>query len=560
MRPKFFIPILFFLFSFSANAQQWNWITGSFSSSIVEGHAVCVDQHHNTWATGYFQDSLTLGTLSAYAPHSGIYIAKFDPAGNPLLLIQSDTSVFFADGFGICADLFGNIYVTGQYSGYLIIQNDTLQQVQSNSPDVFLLKFDTTGNILWSRGAYGTASDNGVSVSCDLAGNVFMSGTFESYFFFIGHDTLTCLAPSSVFLSKYDQNGNEIWAKQSYAYDEASGGYSSSDRFGNIYLSGVFKVSIAFGNLTYNAGNPAMGESFLTKFDSSGMEIWLKGKETSHGQVLSRAIAIDLLGHPVICGVFTDSLFLFNVDTLFNMQYGQYRSFVAKYDSSGNELWARGDQSGDAFNSWAVTADNQGNIYYLAGTFNPSQQSFTVEGTTISYSNISFDPGFIASFDPSGNLECVSLMASGTDDLAGMCADPNGSSVMLSGDMEGDTLLFDSTTVYGSGLEYLFAASWSCSVGKNEVDETKKNENLLHLFPNPSSNYIFIEFPGEEKSGALISIFDEEGNYVWKTNYASSPLNGEIKIDISGFSNGIYLCRVETVEGISAKTIFVKSN
>ena len=554
--------LLFFIIHCYKNisAQQWNWVAGSFSTSIVEGHAICVDQHHNSWATGYFQDSLTLGSFTAYAPHSGMYIAKFDASGNPLLLIQSDTSVIFADGYGICADLYGNIYVTGRFSGDLIFQNDTLH-THTNTSDAFLLKFDTLGNIQWSRDAYGSNTDNGVSVSCDSTGNVYMSGVFESYFFIVGHDTLTCMSPASVFLSKYDSNGNEIWAKQSYAYDEASGGYSSIDKFENVYLSGTFKVSIAFGNLTYNAGNPVNGESFLVKFDSSGTETWLRGKETSHGKVVNVAISVDPWGHPVICGIFDDSVFQFGNDTLRNNLFGYARSFVAKYDSSGNELWARGDQSGDYFNSVALTTDNQGNIYYIAGTFIPSQQSFTVEGTTIFYSNISYDPGFVASFDPYGNLNCVSLMASGTDDWTGMSADPNGSAVVISGDFIGDTLLFDSTIVYGSGQEYLFAASWTCSIGKNEIDESKNDKNSLHVFPNPSNDFIFIEFPEEEKRGALISIFNEEGSCMKEIKCdANKIVDGKIKVDTGDFSNGIYMCRIVDEEGNSAQAIFVKAD
>lgn len=75
-----------------------------------------------------------------------------------------------------------------------------------------------------------------------------------------------------------------------------------------------------------------------------------------------------------------------------------------------------------------------------------------------------------------------------------------------------------------------------------EVVKKKKNENKItdtHLkyYPNPATDYLFVEF---DKEAEIIEIFSTSGikSYEQKIN------NRFEKIDLTGYSTGVYLIKV----------------
>ena len=99
-------------------------------------------------------------------------------------------------------DVSGNAYVTGYTYGSL----------DSNSSagfiDIFLTKYDTNGNKQWTR-QLGTSNTNvGSDVSVDSDGNAYITGTTRG-----GLDGNITAGESDVFLTKYDTNGDIQWTK-----------------------------------------------------------------------------------------------------------------------------------------------------------------------------------------------------------------------------------------------------------------------------------------------------------------------------------------------------------
>jgi len=83
--------------------------------------------------------------------------------------------------YAVETDDAGNILTTGYYfSSSLIFGNDTLLNNGSGFSDLFLTKYDPQGNVMWAKKAYGTRSESGYSVSTDPMQNVFMTGYFAS--------------------------------------------------------------------------------------------------------------------------------------------------------------------------------------------------------------------------------------------------------------------------------------------------------------------------------------------------------------------------------------------
>ena len=112
-------------------------------------------------------------------------------------------------GFGVAVDTTGNIFVTGfEYRGDL-----------GQSSNVWLRKYDTNGNTLWTE-TYdnpGHSSDVARGVALDAAGNVYVTGIER-------RDDLG--QNLNIWLGKYDTDGNILWTE---TYDSPDHGYDSGE-------------------------------------------------------------------------------------------------------------------------------------------------------------------------------------------------------------------------------------------------------------------------------------------------------------------------------------------
>lgn len=172
----------------------------------------------------------------------------------------------YDEGLGVCTDSNGNIFATGYFiSGIIIFGSDTL----TNSPpqglsEIFIVKYDPNGNVLWAKSIPGFSSDWGFSVSADPSGNVFVTGEFSSDTLYFGSSVIvTNTSSTAVFIAKYDPIGNILWAKSEMGTPNYNdGGYSvSADSFGNAFVVGHFaSLSATFGTTTLT--NSATSGSF----------------------------------------------------------------------------------------------------------------------------------------------------------------------------------------------------------------------------------------------------------------------------------------------------------
>lgn len=140
---------------------------------------------------------------------------------------------------------------------------------------------------------------------------------------------------------------------------------------------------------------------------------WQWGRAGLGGQMDGWATATDPSGNVFIAGVNLtgyatgiDQATVFGTYSVTFTGFSGNQCVVAKYDASGNALWAIGTQNGE---SWlmGITTDHAGNLF-LFGTINsPSLQigSFTLTNTI--YSSVPLYHGiqyFLAKIDPSGNV------------------------------------------------------------------------------------------------------------------------------------------------------------
>ncbi len=94
----------------------------------------------------------------------------------------------------------GNLYLTGTYTGNVTLSGTTL--LSNGETDLYLSKWDTTGQQIFSMGAGGMFSDNVSKIALDLGGNAYLTGSFKNATTF-GTISLSGKGHADVFVAKF---------------------------------------------------------------------------------------------------------------------------------------------------------------------------------------------------------------------------------------------------------------------------------------------------------------------------------------------------------------------
>ncbi len=319
----------------------------------------------------------------------------------------------------------------------------------------------------WGRELYSLGSTrvvNGYVTKADLCNNVYVAGIWKSDSITIGTVTYynhhVGVNNYEAYFAKYDSTGILQWSSasilgQALPYD------ITTDNDGNVYLYGCFWTdSVMFG--THLLVNNHMdscyypwcawgaGCYFIIKYDPLGNIIWARsGDNVRQGG----GITIDAAANLYITGAYWNVTMVIGSDTLYNASYRNADAFIAKYDSSGNVIWAK--SYGGIYNDYSYKIAQANNRIYITGSFLSPTMSFG--STTLTYhSSIPLDSigvAFIAQFDTAGN-NIWAKCSVGSAYPYGIATD-NANGVYIGGEIY-DTLFasFATDTLRGSTLDY----------------------------------------------------------------------------------------------------------
>lgn len=251
----------------------------------------------------------------------------------------------------INVDPFGNIFLTGRTASTNFPVQNAGTYFQGSNPNTsnhaFILKFNNVGIRLWATYFGGSSAEDTFGIATDLSGNIFVSGWTNSANFPTknsGTYFKSGLAGSNIFILKFDNSGNLLWATQ---YPGNPGFHASAitiDNSGNVFIAG----NVSTGLETFNSGTFFQGvfagggtDLFILKFDNLGNRLWA----TYYGGT----------GNEAINGIATDGSNIFisgvtiSVDFPVQNRVGSYfdgvhdgwtDGFVLEFDNSGNRLWS----------------------------------------------------------------------------------------------------------------------------------------------------------------------------------------------------------------------------
>jgi hypothetical protein len=229
-------------------------------------------------------------------------------------------------------------------------------------------------------------------------------------------------ANGSIFVSKLDNAGNFIWAKQFTGATFTENAYAIAvDANGNVHTTGLFSGTIDFnpGAGTYNLMAPGSYDVFVSKLDSSGNFVWAKQFIAGSGNTdYGYSIALDDSGNVYTAGQFMSTCDFDPGAGVYNLtSTGNNDIFISKLNASGNFVWAK--KMGGAANEFglAMALDGSGDIYTtggFAGTadFDPGIGTFNMSTASSSTTNI-----FVSRLDSSGNFIWAKQMGGTTEAL-----------------------------------------------------------------------------------------------------------------------------------------------
>lgn len=501
----------------------------------------------------------------------------------------------------VCTDADGNVYITGTFQGSTITFGaHVLQNTSEGFLDIFVVKYDTQGNVVWAVSEGGAKDDYAYGICVDVLCNVFITGYFNSPSFAIGSSTLvnisTAINAPDVFVAKYDPSGVALWGRSGDPGPENESAFAygiGSDAAGNVYISGYFSggfdSSINFDGYTIQNYGSYSPDIFLVKYDNDGNVQWVNhigGNEVD----VSYDIYVDPNGNAYITGTFQNSatfgntvlspthtasndIFIAKYDASGNLIWAKYAlvpfylsyasgmgvtadldgnvfstgyytysvsfgndtlantgnrgMFLAKYDINGNALWGRSPGGTGLDYGSAVCTDSNGNVF-VTGYFGSSYLNFG--GHPALNANVGYNDVFVAGYDPDGNaLWATSIGGPDNDYGMGIAASAEGD-VYLTGYFGSYNINFAGHTLTNNGSFDTFLAKIPQAAFVSV--ETIEGQNDVLIYPNPAYDQINVVSEGLTE----IQVYDIAARKVVERQFENRTA-----IDVTGFPSGLYV-------------------
>lgn len=544
---KFYLFLLFSFFRLESSAQCNSWLQLSSFGTAYEGWDITSDSNNNTYYTGSFTDTLTLGNFTLRDPfqYGSFYVAKLNSSGTYQWAVSFPVDqTYFAP---VICHYDGFLYVACVFIGNIHLGSTTVSAVQGTA-GIIVVKMDLNGNVINYTTAYSSSGSGYTLVTrirADRQGRLYITGRSKGNLAF-GSTVLNSTTVQYIYLAQIDTSLNWGWAIQSVSTSATSsnrGWAISIDSNDEIILGGYFKTDIQFGTVFFAANNTTGNNAnpFIAKFDSSGNCLWIRGASGPTYFSSVYALTSDASNAVYIAGNL-DTTLVFSPDTL-NPANGCF--YYCKYSPAGDLIWAKQTGPPGPINSGSPTillSDSSSELW-MSGWINTPLQ---IANTFLP------NPGvFLARLDTSGVFHEVV----GSKGLAGtfaavLDADRN---VKITGTTFGDTIEFSGST-FIAGTDSLnadFVVKYCPTYTR--IDEQPDQPQLL-VYPNPACNTLQIHLNSSWSSEKIrISIYNMRGDLLRSNFYSRSDV---ITQNIEKIASGLYLINLsDGIRSVSTKFI-----
>jgi hypothetical protein len=320
------------------------------------------DAEGNVIIAGYFYGTTRIGQdLYTSYGSQDIFVAKFNSAGDFLWSFRAGGQM--ADYVaGLALDAGRNIVITGYFYGDMAF-GDTIISALAGS-DIYLAKFNADGDLLWVTQAGGSSSEQVRSADCDPDGNIILTGSFY-YDISFGDTALATTNPVGVFTAKYLPDGGLDRVFQLDGTMLTPEIYVAAGPGGDFFIAGDFSDKLIFGDQVFDAG-PFNQDIFVAKYDAACNLQWAHhafsaSSDQVAGMVAGEDDGLYMTGH------YLDTIQFDQLTMPYHLCCGSREIFIVNYNSEGNVVW--GDSiSGTRAGIQSIAMSGQGKLI-LSGLF-----------------------------------------------------------------------------------------------------------------------------------------------------------------------------------------------
>ncbi len=356
----------------------------------------------------------------------------------------------------VVTDASGNIYSVGSFASIVDFDSGpgTSTLVSAGSSDIFILKQNSSGGLLWVKQVGSSGADIANSVALDPTGNILITGSFNGIVDFnpgTAVSNQTAVVGADAFVLKLDQNGNYLWAGAFGGNSNDIGEAICTNTLGEVYVSGFFSSMVDFDpGFLSTLVTPVGGDDiYVLKLNANGTFAWVRtmgGTATDRGlSVASGTAGVRVTGYFQGTADFDPS----STATFTLNSNGSNDAFVCALSHAGVFQWAyqMGGTGADNGIDIAINAQEQ---ILLTGSFNGVADFDPTPTTSTLQSNGSTDV-FVAKYgNGTGLLWVKSFGASFADRPVALALDAS-SNVYTTGVFRSTVNFGPSYTVTANG-------------------------------------------------------------------------------------------------------------
>ncbi|MCS6916162.1 MAG: T9SS type A sorting domain-containing protein [Chitinophagales bacterium] len=333
----------------------WSTYWGGTAKDVTD--EIEIDSSGYCYVTGRTRSVTNYATSGAYLTvHQGgndVPLMKWAPDGN-LVYATYYGGKKNEIGFNITVDHMYNIWIGGHtFSTTGIATPNALQTffVTGNDDDYngLFAKFNPEGFLVYGTYLGGVGQTKFQNLWPDTDGSIYCSGFSEALTNVIYSPCWDCTGDTSgaVFVMKFDNDGNQIWANY-WGGDQRDRGHGIVVHNNNVYQTATVlsKVGIAYGNPGGNAfdtSNDGLNDMMLARWNKmTGEPIWVSYFGGT-GDERARDIRCDRYGYLYFTGQTESGLDGLATPgawkTSFIYTPDNRDGIVAKFDSNCNKIW-----------------------------------------------------------------------------------------------------------------------------------------------------------------------------------------------------------------------------
>jgi hypothetical protein len=364
------------------------------------GTGITTDANDNVFFCGVFtSETFKVGPLTfTQNNNTGIYadpfLVKLTPNGG-VLWGKRGNGEFLDKSQDVIADKDGNVIFSGTFSSSSILfESLKLTNTLQKTDEIFTVKYDGTGKILWAKSFGGRGADYVTGIAKDTSNNIFIAGWYVGDSIKFAPQTLYSNGIANGYVTKVNASGTVLWAKNIDGTKEDFATGISTDKKGNLFVSGYFKSPVLnIDTLKLdNIHKLEESEAFFAKLNPDGNALFAR---TGGGIKADYTddVVVDKNDNIYVGGHFSSDTLTFGNLQLIHTGSGS-DIFIVKYNPAGIPLWIKSatGSSNDVISD--LVCDLSDNLF-IAGYFESSTLAF--ENKTLT--NLGSTDGFLVKID-----------------------------------------------------------------------------------------------------------------------------------------------------------------